>query len=147
MHRSCPNCQDQSLEPAVVEGYPVELDHCPACQGLWLDSGKLQQLLGAPAPDLTVPKGAAMELRRCPDCRRRMFAFQYPGTFVTVDMCSRCHGLWLDPNEFEEIDAVRSFAAATGLTTGTNPEAVQERSVKEWLLEFIEVNLHAHKFW
>ena len=135
------------MEPARVEGYPVELDHCPACHGLWLDSGKLELLLDAHDPDFAIPKGAAPDRRLCPVCRKSMFAFQYPRTFVTIDMCKSCHGLWLDQNEFEEIDAVRTFAAATGLADRNDAAPPSGRSVKEWLLQFIDDNIRAHKFW
>ena len=76
-----------------------------------------------------------------------MYAFYYPKTFVTMDMCKRCQGLWLDKNEFQEMDAVRAFVARTGLAGGESAEAQERMTVKEWLLEFIAVNINAYKFW
>jgi Zn-finger nucleic acid-binding protein len=147
MANECPNCRDKLLDTVNVDGYPVEVDHCRTCDGIWLDRGELERLLDAPEASLTVPKGAALGRRLCPRCTTAMYAFYYPKTFVTVDMCKRCQGLWLDKTEFQEMDAVRAFAARTGMTGGESAEAQERLTVKDWLLEFIAVNINAYKFW
>ena len=37
----CPQCSDQTL--VMTEGQGVEIDYCPACRGVWLDRGELDQ--------------------------------------------------------------------------------------------------------
>jgi Zn-finger nucleic acid-binding protein len=141
----CPNCKDKDLEAADIEGYPVEVDHCSTCDGMWLDRGELEQLLEAPGGALRFPRGAAPTRRMCPTCSRAMYTFYYPRTFVAVDMCKLCHGLWLDRREFEEIDTVRRFAKESGVVAREKPK--KPSGIKGLLLEFIEVNIAAHKFW
>jgi hypothetical protein len=34
-------------------------------------------------------------------------SFRYPQTYVQVEMCPKCLGLWLDHNELKEIRLVR----------------------------------------
>ena len=36
-----------------------------------------------------------------------MQAFNYPQTFVVIEMCRKCNGMWLDAGEVKEIKAVR----------------------------------------
>lgn len=146
MGNECPNCRDKQLELANVDGYPIEVDHCSACEGIWLDSGKLEKMLNAPAAVLSLPQGAVLGRRICPRCSKTMYSFYYPRTFVMVDMCKQCRGLWLDKNEFEEMDIVREFVANAGLTKSEVTEPLK-RTVKEWLLQFIQVNINAFKFW
>lgn len=38
----CPVCATE-LQP--VERQDIELDHCPTCQGIWLDQGELSELV------------------------------------------------------------------------------------------------------
>lgn len=38
----CPVC---GIELKPVERQGLELDHCPQCQGLWLDQGELTELV------------------------------------------------------------------------------------------------------
>lgn len=147
MANECPNCRDKLLDRVNVDGYPIEVDHCRSCEGIWLDQGELEKLLDAPEASLTVPRGGALGRRLCPRCTTAMYTFYYPTTFVTVDMCKRCHGLWLDKSEFQEMDAVRAFAARKGMTGGKSTEAQERMTVKEWLLELIAVNMNAYKFW
>ena len=142
----CPICKDRELERAQVEGYPVEVDYCSTCNGMWLHREELQQMLTSPALALHPPPGAALSRSRCPRCERAMRSFYYPRTFVTAEMCTRCHGIWLDKGEFQEIDTVRRFAKESGIggEKGTSPKP---SGIKGILLDFIDVNIAAHKFW
>ncbi len=38
----CPVC---STELQTVERQDIELDHCPTCEGIWLDQGELSELV------------------------------------------------------------------------------------------------------
>ncbi len=39
----CPRCK---AEMVVTHLHGVEIDRCPDCQGLWLDGGELQKIVG-----------------------------------------------------------------------------------------------------
>lgn len=63
----CPLCLETELVEHISVG--IEVDHCPRCQGVWLDRGELEKLLDlaearSPEPRITTP---AEEHRRMPD--------------------------------------------------------------------------------
>ncbi len=95
----------------------VELHRCIGCSGLWLDPGELDSMVDDPGPsdanvadlregmkDVMVPSGP-VRYRKCPRCslmmNRRNFG-SHSG--VIVDECTQ-HGMYLDPGEFEAIEA------------------------------------------
>ena len=39
----CPNCKTENL--ITSESRNVQVDHCPRCQGVWLDRGELEKLV------------------------------------------------------------------------------------------------------
>jgi Zn-finger nucleic acid-binding protein len=39
----CPSCKNQLI---ILEFNKVEIDYCPECSGIWLDSGELELLSG-----------------------------------------------------------------------------------------------------
>ncbi len=113
----CPVCDD--TEMFVLEFELVELDYCPGCAGVWLDSGELE-LVGARAGALQPGLLAALEAgagrrpegrpRRCPVCRKRMREVQTETSpSVVVDRCQGGHGLWFDSGELDA--AVRAAGA------------------------------------
>lgn len=105
----CPRCGTVELKRARTKAGAMELDICPKCHGYWFDKGELEQLLQAPARKLR-PRGRSQSTRLdCPACGGPMREFLYPRTFVAIDRCWRCHGIWLDAGEFKEIDHVRSY--------------------------------------
>jgi uncharacterized protein len=40
----CPRCQQPMF--IALKG-DIEIDHCPNCQGIWLDKGELEKIIGA----------------------------------------------------------------------------------------------------
>lgn len=55
----CPVCLDTELVEHIRDG--IEVDHCPRCQGIWLDRGELEKLLDlvearSPEPRITTPE-------------------------------------------------------------------------------------------
>ena len=98
----CPAC-DQAM--VILEYQGVELDHCVACGGVWLDAGELGLLLtGKPdAPgDWALADGASGR-RRCPRCPQSMDTGHLPDSRVEVDACPARHGLWLDRGELQAL--------------------------------------------
>ena len=108
----CPVCREEML---VLEFERVEVDYCPACGGVWLDSGELE-LVGERAGALSggllsalerrrgnAPRGRA---RRCPVCRKKMLQVQAETEPpVVVDRCPAEHGLWFDRGELPAVVA------------------------------------------
>jgi len=109
----CPVC-NEPLIAFELEG--VEIDHCVACRGTWLDAGELEQiaeLAGVPAG----PLRAALEAtgprttskRRCPRCRRKLNTVAVgDDPAVEIDRCPLEHGLWFDAGELKTL--ITSFA-------------------------------------
>jgi len=94
----------------VLELNEVEIDHCIACGGIWLDAGELELLLeGAEQKDkllssFKVDKSSKEKRRKCPICLRRMEKVLC-GTQKTVriDRCRKNDGLWFDRGELHDI--------------------------------------------
>ena len=98
----------------------VEIDHCLACKGTWLDSGELEQIAEladvSPGPLSEALRGAAdgpRGKRRCPRCRRRLTRISVGGeAAVEIDRCPRQHGLWFDRGEIHAL--ITAFADGEG---------------------------------
>jgi Zn-finger nucleic acid-binding protein len=90
----------------VLEVEKVEIDHCTACGGVWLDGGELELLLEAASnkdelmrtlAELT--EGRAKK-KRCPICARKLHQVKYgPERDLVLDRCTRGHGIWFDRDE------------------------------------------------
>ena len=108
----CPACGEAMV---ILEYQGVELDHCVACGGVWLDAGELGLLLsGAPeAPAALTLTGAKPGQRRCPRCPQRLETGPLPGSRVEVDACPARHGLWLDRGELAALARERAVGTAT----------------------------------
>jgi Zn-finger nucleic acid-binding protein len=98
----CPVCKKQMM---ILEYNEVELDHCPICEGVWLDQGELELLLEMDEKkiDLSDIPDTEKSKRRCPHCRKKMIIGHFPETEVMVDVCARDGGLWLDKGELYDI--------------------------------------------
>jgi Zn-finger nucleic acid-binding protein len=110
----CPKCRTAKLARQRATENAVEVDYCPSCRGLWFDVKELEAIMQVAAKDLIVPWGAEKVGILCPHCKDFLHAFKYPQTFVTVDMCQQCHGIWLDAGEGVEIKAVREKLRKSG---------------------------------
>lgn len=116
----CPHCGAPLI---ILELDGVEIDHCPACGGTWLDSGELEQIAALSAAPADAGPGRLGEAlrragdggksrRRCPRCRRRLRLIRLgEAPPVTLDRCPRGHGLWLDRGEMERV--IRQFTEGT----------------------------------
>lgn len=103
----CPVCNQDTL---IVEYQNIELDYCPACRGVWFDSGELELLMEAagfqnngrfleniahsPEADVTEKK------HRCPVCHQKMKKVHIDEAGrIVIDMCGGGHGIWFDGGE------------------------------------------------
>lgn len=109
----CPVCREP-LIAFELEG--VEIDHCVACNGTWLDAGELEQIAeladvppGPLSEALQSPGAGPRSKRRCPRCRRRLTTVAIGSDpAIEIDRCPREHGLWFDAGELAAL--IRSFA-------------------------------------
>jgi Zn-finger nucleic acid-binding protein len=125
----CPRCRTAL---ARVKVGTTDLSECPACDGLWVESGAFekicanqeQQSIGiapgaAPWPAQPV---TAVRYIPCPVCAKLMNRVNFAAcSGVIVDIC-RSHGTWFDA---EELARIVSFIRAGGM------EASRERKKAE----------------
>ncbi len=103
----CPTCKTNLL--VTVEFDAIEVDYCPACGGVWLDTGEIEAILGdeAMAARLLVldrPADSNEEPRRCPECRAKMSKGTIESTPpVLYDHCPNGDGLWFDKGELHTV--------------------------------------------
>jgi Zn-finger nucleic acid-binding protein len=100
----------------VLEFELVEVDYCPECSGVWLDSGELE-LVGRQAGALCGELEAALteqggrspaggSKRPCPVCRKGLHEVTTDSTPpIVLDCCPRGHGLWFDRGELSSVVA------------------------------------------
>ena len=102
----CPVCKEGML---TFEHDQVEVDHCPACRGTWLDKGELGLLLQTKEENRLIasfqtcsPVGE--KKRKCPICLKSMEKISCgTDSKLYIDRCVNHHGLWFDLGELEEI--------------------------------------------
>jgi len=116
----CPACRD--AEMLVIEWRRVEVDYCPECGGVWLDSGELE-LIGERAGALgdrlrAIAGGSAAgdvrapaRRRPCPVCGKglkEVCTATEPAS--RIDKCPAGDGIWFDRGELPAV--VRAGGAA-----------------------------------
>ena len=126
----CPRCVEaQDLIQVVYGG--VEIDHCPACQGLWLDAGELTDLQAWFSPDdqFIQDTQQAGDLPRhddalksaCPADGTQLKGCRLPETRdlsrPTLDICPHCLGIWVDGGERSDLHAILMSRRADDLET------------------------------
>ena len=112
-YMDCPACNNPMLS---MELHEIEVDHCLACGGIWLDAGELELLLGdrTKAASLLGSLYAAQTSERhrhCPICRHAMEKVGLGGEAspVMIDRCRSSHGLWFDRDELPQVLRTHSF--------------------------------------
>ncbi|HON39478.1 MAG: zf-TFIIB domain-containing protein [Pseudomonadota bacterium] len=96
---NCPQCEGILV---TLEFDRIEIDHCPGCKGVWLDSGELRMLLDREGGDflpvaLSVAQGKEKK-RTCPICSKGMKKVLVGGNRILIDECPG-HGMWFDHGE------------------------------------------------
>jgi Zn-finger nucleic acid-binding protein len=114
---NCAKCGTE-LQKKQVGG--VDVDRCPACSGIFFDSGELEKILEA--EDLEALRNAAGnneghdEARTsCPRCGGEgkmvpLTDMKHKG--VHIDTCLVCFGQWLDGGELEKLLKRGIFSSA-----------------------------------
>jgi Zn-finger nucleic acid-binding protein len=96
------------LDKAKIED--VEVDHCPACGGLWLDHGEIERISRKMASEIdrlrrllvaaSGPPAVPSEIQgSCPACTATMKEVTL-GT-IRIDFCPSCKGFFLDRGEID----------------------------------------------
>lgn len=106
----CPICNIY-LGTSVLAN--VEVDYCSRCYGLWFEEGELEAAKDEKDRDLRwldidLWKDPARfvispQKKMCPRDRMPLYEVKYGDSDIKVDLCSLCHGLWLDRGEFKNI--------------------------------------------
>jgi uncharacterized protein len=134
MNRACVKCTS-ILDKSMVGD--VEVDLCPSCGGLWLDSGELEKL-GHGSPDdvaklknalvgSEAPEPPSDTTTPCVACDGKLKEMKLGG--VTIEFCGSCNGIFLDKGELDQAIAavggmsVAQVLAAAGRMTGEFPAA------------------------
>ena len=130
----CPSCRKKTLEEFKVGNIETVVDRCKVCGGIWFDRMELESIMELAVHELIIPAGAEETVRCCPRDGEIMHAFQYPQTEVTVDMCKKCDGLWLDGGELAEIKKTRAALAGTGQLEKQSSPTPLGRFV-DWVVE------------
>jgi len=97
----CPRCHADLV--AEQEYHGIVVDHCPSCDGRWLDHDELDEL-EATVPSTAEERRATVRYSerrselRCPVCDKEMTAFDYRAYNLELDNCDD-HGFWLDAGE------------------------------------------------
>lgn len=98
----------------ILEHEQIEIDYCPECRGIWLDSGELELLFDDPSQAKQLLASFAgnpqsvLRSRKCPICGKRMTEVRV-GTSeppILIDECPQFDGLWFDKDELEQAFAV-----------------------------------------
>ena len=97
-------CPRDQVELRIETHHGIEVDHCPDCNGRWLDHHELDHL-EATVPSTEEERVATIQYARrdselgCPKCDKPMMAFNYRAYNLELDVCEEQHGFWLDPGE------------------------------------------------
>jgi len=89
----------------------VEIDYCTVCNGIWLDAGELELLLGEPQKarkllsSFKVDNSSMEKSRKCPICDKKMQKVVVGSSkpVLLIDKCSKGDGLWFDKGELQDI--------------------------------------------
>ncbi len=101
----------KDLEKALL--YNIEVDYCPDCHGIWIEEDELRLAKDRKDENLKwldidlwddekkfkISKGNKL----CPVHRLPLYEVEYGDSKIKVDVCSICHGIWLDRGEFKQI--------------------------------------------
>jgi len=110
----CPACHSRL---AVYKVFGIGFEGCPRCRGVFLDKDELRKLKDKAEneswEDLrwmddeieAIEKANVTVSRRtCPKCEgERLLTTNFDDSTTLIDYCSKCHGIWLDEDEFQEI--------------------------------------------
>lgn len=110
-HKNCPECQMQMKEIKYNASSKLMVDYCEGCGGVWFDGGEIGELskISQDPEDIKLKISREIwKLRfsmnqagtlKCPKCNTPTLKSFKTSEGVTVDLCDKCKGLWLDKGE------------------------------------------------
>ncbi len=102
-----------ALKPVILAS--IRINRCPECSGSWYDKDELRLLKDKESVgdyrwiDFDLWKNREkfradrQQRYSCPTDGGPMATVHYGDSEVTVDVCSKCQGIWLDKSEYDEI--------------------------------------------
>ncbi|MGE5308655.1 MAG: zf-TFIIB domain-containing protein [Deltaproteobacteria bacterium] len=119
----CPKCVGR-MQHVSLSAPPAVFQRCPVCGGIWFEGEELSRLVSERLMDKITPdrveeggrfdeslmKELALDEKEtgCPSCEGhpKMKKISSPRDHsVTIDICPRCGGNWLDHGEFARISS------------------------------------------
>lgn len=97
-------CPRDDVDLVIEHHHGIEVDHCPTCNGRWLDHHELDHL-EATVPSTEEQRVATIQYAKreselnCPVCSKQMVSFNYRAYNLELDTCEDEHGFWLDAGE------------------------------------------------
>lgn len=108
---NCPN--GHKLDQQLTLG-KTQVARCSTCQGLWFEQDKLRQAEDNQADyvqwfddELWDKKDnfkGIKSSRLCPVDNLALYSVSYGQSNILIDVCQKCHGVWLDKGEFDKIE-------------------------------------------
>ena len=104
----CPVCKSAMITMELEE---VEIDYCTGCNGIWLDEGEMEIILGDGGKSKELirsfqksPQIGEMQ-RQCPICDKKMekIIAGEGAPALLLDRCVKGDGLWFDRGELRDI--------------------------------------------
>jgi len=110
----CPAC-NANLDLYAIFG--IKIEGCSKCKGIFLDKDELRSLKDKTSKgswqtlrwmddevEAIGNTNAMPSNRLCPKCEgTKMICASFGDSKTIIDWCPKCHGVWLDRDEFEEI--------------------------------------------
>lgn len=107
---NCPY-HESELEKAIFNN--TEIDFCPVCLGMFfeqdeLDLAKDEKDKSLQWLDFDLWKDKSkLEISKaqllCPVCQVPFYTVNYGNSDIKIEVCTVCHGIWLDKGEFNKI--------------------------------------------
>lgn len=98
----CPRCgvRTNPVKVDTPKGRQMEVDACPQCHGLWLDTGELKKVLGDRKLSDHLTKEIGIKTESPLLCPRDGGLMDIEiADEIEVDVCLKCFGVWLDSGE------------------------------------------------
>ena len=97
----------------------LEVDRCFKCGGVWFDKGELDKYLAEGMTVIDSPSHGKASNRmldqktgKCPRCAIELDkSASSKDDRVTVDVCPKCHGIWLDATEIDRLERADRFGS------------------------------------
>jgi Zn-finger nucleic acid-binding protein len=127
LEEECVNCPRDGAELRVETNHGIEVDHCPECNGRWLDHHELDRLEATVSSTeeervATIEYAVRQSDLACPQCAQPMRTFNYRAYALELDACDEQHGFWLDAGEDGRVrDIIKE--RVQGLQRARNAEA------------------------